>query len=182
MLQNCKEIKIKTCFHAARSCSFSAYAAAQIFYAMPSTALGTILFILTWIKMENQIWKKYCVCSTYLSGNHETGEQVPQCKEEGQDNGSNLLARSQCDNHHSVQCENDKRRPHEVEEQEEFSQLPLESYHRVKDKNIHDSLSCHIYYLYCNLQHQGVFISQFANNKVPVLSQAEVSYRSTLSS
>ena len=91
--------------------------------------------------MENQIWNKYFVCSTYRSGNEETGEQVPYTKEEGQDNGSNLLARSQCDNHHSVQCENDKRRPHEVEEQAEFSQLPLESNHRVKDKNIHNTLN-----------------------------------------
>lgn len=90
----------------------------------------------------------------YLSRDKETREQVPETEEERHENGSNLVAWSEGNNHHSVKGEVDEAGPHEVHEQEEFSCVPDESNHCVKENVVYDSLNRHIYYLYGYLQVQ----------------------------
>lgn len=45
---------------------------------------------------------------TYMSRDEKPGEQVPEDQEEGHDNGSNLGARSESNEHHTIQCEVDE--------------------------------------------------------------------------
>lgn len=89
---------------------------------------------------------------TYRPRNEKTREQVPETEEEGHANGSNLVARSQCNNHHTVEGEVDEGHEYKIEEIKEFDGRPLKPNHRVENKSVNDCLDYYIYYLYGHLQ------------------------------
>lgn len=89
---------------------------------------------------------------TYRSWNEKPGKQIPETEEKGHNNCSNLVAWSECNNHHPIHCEVDEAHQYVVVEPEEFGYLPLKSNHRVEDKSVDKSLNCNIDCLYGHLQ------------------------------
>lgn len=77
---------------------------------------------------------------TYRSGNHESGEQVPEAKEERHKNGSDLLVWSESHKHHSIEGEVHKAHQHEKIEPQELGNFPVEPDHRVKQQRVHYGL------------------------------------------
>lgn len=95
--------------------------------------------------------KKKGVAKTYCSWNEETREQIPEAKEEGHDNGSNLVAWSQSHKHHSIQSEVHKAHEHVIIEPQELPQIPFESNHGVKKKTIKKCLDPNVNGFHQNL-------------------------------
>ena len=89
---------------------------------------------------------------TYRPGDEETREQVPETKEEGTNNSSNLMAGSESNNHHPVHWEVGKAHEYEVVEIEELVHFPVEPNHGVKKKSINQGLNRNINCLYGHLQ------------------------------
>ena len=89
---------------------------------------------------------------TYWPRNEKTREQIPEAQEEGHNNGSNLMARSQCNNHHPIHCEVDEAHQYVVVEPQELAHLPVKPNHGVKKKSVDNSLNCNIDCLYGHLQ------------------------------
>ena len=92
------------------------------------------------------------VYATYRSGDEETWEQVPEAHKEGHDNSSNLTARSQGDNHHSIHWEVGIAHKDEVIEIQELLSCPLEPNHWVQKQHIEKCLNCNINSLYGHLK------------------------------
>ena len=75
----------------------------------------------------------YILCNflgiTYPSRDEKTREQVPDAYEEGHNNGSNLVARSQSYYHHPIQCVVYKAHQDKEVKPQELFKLPMESNH-----------------------------------------------------
>lgn len=70
-----------------------------------------------------------CKQRTYRPWDHESREQVPEVKQEGHENGGDLEARSQGNDHHTKQREVCEAHEDEVVEIQHFSNLPFKSDH-----------------------------------------------------
>lgn len=65
----------------------------------------------------------------YLPRNEEAREQIPEAEEERHNNGSNLMAWSESQKHHSIQCEVHKAHVYEEVEPQEVFSFPREPNH-----------------------------------------------------
>lgn len=76
------------------------------------------------------------------------------------------MAWSQCNNHHSVQCEVDEAHQYVVVEPQDFLDFPLKPDHGVQEKTVHKCLNYNVDCLYGHLQnlligHSVSFVTYF---------------------
>lgn len=87
--------------------------------------------------------EKKCICAwcrTHSSWNKKPGEEIPKAEEECHDNGSNLVAWSERNEHHSIGCEVEEAHADVVVEPEEAISFPVESNHEVEQKAVNEGL------------------------------------------